>query len=446
MPNMSTYLFSLFLIHLISVAGAQEQPSPNGDSGSSFEPNLAVIISVLAIMFSVTFILLVYAKFCHRSPAPALSTAALFSAMDRRGIFSSSTRVSGVDKTVIESLPFFLFSSLRGAKKGLECAVCLSKFEEIEILRLLPKCKHAFHINCVDRWLESHSTCPLCRQIVNADDIAIFANSNSFRFVGSQLELRVDSNLELFVEREQEQRLPNDSSRIGSSIGNSFRRILRAKKEEEAPIRGDIEDEEELRALHKFNHKIVFSDMVFKHRWSNVSSSDMIFLNSEMINAISSDRFSSIPESRVKHSDVSGIKEELDRKRLLEQKVSQIKRSNSSSSSLSISALPPHPPHPPPPPHDDASDLTKKSNSPAVEKRSMSEITVFSRFRDLGMTKNSKVKQGLGLDQKNGGEEEERKRRIWFPIARRTVEWYANNRQNRSQQPPPQDTRQRLDV
>ncbi|KAF7846826.1 hypothetical protein BT93_C1997 [Corymbia citriodora subsp. variegata] len=44
-----------------------------------------------------------------------------------------------------------------------ECAVCLSAFEEGEEVRQLPRCKHSFHVSCIDMWLYSHSDCPLCR-------------------------------------------------------------------------------------------------------------------------------------------------------------------------------------------------------------------------------------------------------------------------------------------
>ena len=43
------------------------------------------------------------------------------------------------------------------------CAVCLSEFEEGEELRTLPECLHSFHVQCIDMWLFSHATCPICR-------------------------------------------------------------------------------------------------------------------------------------------------------------------------------------------------------------------------------------------------------------------------------------------
>lgn len=53
----------------------------------------------------------------------------------------------------------------------LECVICLSGFDEGEIGRSLPKCGHAFHVECIDMWLSSHRNCPICRApIVVQDD------------------------------------------------------------------------------------------------------------------------------------------------------------------------------------------------------------------------------------------------------------------------------------
>ncbi|KAL6640972.1 hypothetical protein ACP70R_019153 [Stipagrostis hirtigluma subsp. patula] len=44
------------------------------------------------------------------------------------------------------------------------CVVCISAFRDGEDIRRLP-CGHAFHRDCVDRWLARcrRRTCPLCR-------------------------------------------------------------------------------------------------------------------------------------------------------------------------------------------------------------------------------------------------------------------------------------------
>lgn len=71
----------------------------------------------------------------------------------------------GLEPAVINSLPIFVYNSKtkEDRPEGLECAVCLSEFEENEKGRLLPKCNHSFHIECIDMWFHSHSTCPICR-------------------------------------------------------------------------------------------------------------------------------------------------------------------------------------------------------------------------------------------------------------------------------------------
>ncbi|KAF1867748.1 hypothetical protein Lal_00050181 [Lupinus albus] len=64
-----------------------------------------------------------------------------------------------------------LLSSYKYKKEGggggggydYECSVCLSDLEEGEEVKKLPRCKHSFHLQCIDMWLHSHHDCPLCR-------------------------------------------------------------------------------------------------------------------------------------------------------------------------------------------------------------------------------------------------------------------------------------------
>ncbi|CAG9318744.1 unnamed protein product [Blepharisma stoltei] len=43
------------------------------------------------------------------------------------------------------------------------CSICLDHFGVNEKIRELT-CKHTFHMECVDIWMQEHETCPICRQ------------------------------------------------------------------------------------------------------------------------------------------------------------------------------------------------------------------------------------------------------------------------------------------
>ncbi|KAK8630802.1 hypothetical protein V6N13_079576 [Hibiscus sabdariffa] len=80
---------------------------------------------------------------------------------------TSTTAVGskGLDSSVIKTIPTIVYASHFPA---LECAVCLSEFENDERARVLPECNHTFHVDCIDMWFYSHSNCPLCRAPVQA--------------------------------------------------------------------------------------------------------------------------------------------------------------------------------------------------------------------------------------------------------------------------------------
>jgi hypothetical protein len=55
-----------------------------------------------------------------------------------------------------------------GGSSGEGCAVCAEEYAPGDVVRVLPWCRHRFHIECLDRWLlksTEHSApkgCPLC--------------------------------------------------------------------------------------------------------------------------------------------------------------------------------------------------------------------------------------------------------------------------------------------
>ena len=54
----------------------------------------------------------------------------------------------------------------------LSCSICMSEYEDGEILRLLycqRRAIHHYHKQCVDSWLLRNATCPLCRSSVSQE-------------------------------------------------------------------------------------------------------------------------------------------------------------------------------------------------------------------------------------------------------------------------------------
>ncbi|XP_041702218.1 RING finger protein 44 isoform X2 [Coregonus clupeaformis] len=68
----------------------------------------------------------------------------------------------GITKADIEQLPSYRFNLDNHQSEQTLCVVCFSDFECRQLLRVLP-CNHEFHAKCVDKWLKTNRTCPICR-------------------------------------------------------------------------------------------------------------------------------------------------------------------------------------------------------------------------------------------------------------------------------------------
>lgn len=69
----------------------------------------------------------------------------------------------GLDAAAIAALPIALYGN---KEEAAECSICLGAVEEGDTVRVLPACGHVFHVPCVDTWLTSSSSCPVCRAVV----------------------------------------------------------------------------------------------------------------------------------------------------------------------------------------------------------------------------------------------------------------------------------------
>ncbi|KAL3823980.1 hypothetical protein ACJIZ3_020009 [Penstemon smallii] len=165
MKTVSPLIFFLVLSpEITKLAGAQAPGGPSNPDYTdytAFTPSVAMIIVVLmAALFLIGFFS-IYVRHCSQSSS------------DEGGgthrALSTRRRARGLDASVMETFPTFTYSEVKHHKIGkgaLECSVCLNEFEDEETLKLIPKCDHVFHPECIDVWLQSHVTCPVCRAVL----------------------------------------------------------------------------------------------------------------------------------------------------------------------------------------------------------------------------------------------------------------------------------------
>lgn len=208
-------------------SSSSSSSSPTNDLGSDsgflnlndkVSPSMLLVIIILAIVFFISGLIHLLVRFLWR-PQPREAEDLLDNVSALQGQLQQLFHLhdSGVDQSFIDStLPVFHYKAIIGIKDPFDCAVCLCEFEPNDKLRLLPKCSHAFHMDCIDTWLLSHSTCPLCRASLLSDfsprNTSPSSYSSPFVYV---LESGSDSSREIVPERESHANNGRTSSVFG---------------------------------------------------------------------------------------------------------------------------------------------------------------------------------------------------------------------------------------
>ncbi|KAB2016023.1 hypothetical protein ES319_D08G067600v1 [Gossypium barbadense] len=180
------------------VASSENNSSERSHSSSSSiesaKPSIIIIILILSITLLVSVSLCLLLRHLNRRCLRHLSRSSTSTIVAS----AASHRVSPEQSPtalLLDSLPLFTFSSITRRRSNGDstvsgdCAVCLSKFEQQDQLRLLPICCHAFHAQCIDTWLTSNQTCPLCRSPLFASESdlmkSLLQSSNAAAPIGS---------------------------------------------------------------------------------------------------------------------------------------------------------------------------------------------------------------------------------------------------------------------
>lgn len=125
---------------------------------------ITALISICIVIFFVVTILRIYIRRRQAQGLVILYTTSNSRISDLTSVVSQvDPPKNGLDPTIIASLPLFLYKRNDHDNDIIECSICLSIIEDGELVRVLPNCKHNFHVECIDKWFNYHSTCPVCR-------------------------------------------------------------------------------------------------------------------------------------------------------------------------------------------------------------------------------------------------------------------------------------------
>ncbi|XP_011088808.1 RING-H2 finger protein ATL57 [Sesamum indicum] len=141
------------------------QPSNATTAPRPFNPNLpfgSSMVLTLLVLLTALFFLAFFSVYIRRLSSSASEDTGTPSSASRNRTPPPNQK-GGLDSSAVNSLPLVAYG--KAAKHPMidDCTICLSELRERETVKLIPYCGHVFHPGCIDTWLSTHVTCPLCR-------------------------------------------------------------------------------------------------------------------------------------------------------------------------------------------------------------------------------------------------------------------------------------------
>ncbi|XP_023004110.1 E3 ubiquitin-protein ligase ATL41-like [Cucurbita maxima] len=200
-----------------------------------------MVSAIFSLFVVVMFILFLhfYLRYLRRRRREAglISLDQQISRVDRENHTAAPLPKAGLDPVFIARvLPESIHKQADHHGEIVECSICLSNIEEKASVRILPNCKHVFHVGCIDMWLFSNTTCPVCRTAV--EPIVPSAENGEVPTAPPLAEEQSSSMISSFrrtISRQRSQGVqptaPPLTEEQSSSRLSSFRRIMSRERE-----------------------------------------------------------------------------------------------------------------------------------------------------------------------------------------------------------------------
>ncbi|XP_072987447.1 putative RING-H2 finger protein ATL69 [Typha latifolia] len=144
---------------------------------------LNLVSTVIGFGMSATFIVFVCARLICGRIRSNESRAAPFDIELQSDLDEPSEHaISGLEPVAVAAIPKMKYNrDAFRSKEDAQCSICLGEYEEKEMLRIMPTCRHNFHLACIDEWLQKQPTCPICRLPLGDIFEAKYASASALR-------------------------------------------------------------------------------------------------------------------------------------------------------------------------------------------------------------------------------------------------------------------------